>query len=158
MSSNKVWTFIDPPKGVKLVVCKWIHKRKLGADGEVTTFKTGLVAKGYTQRPGVDYEETYSPVAMAKSIRIMLSIVTWYDYEIQQMDLKTTFLNGFVEEPKGFTSIGEEQKVCHLKMSIYGLKGWQMGGLGRVQIGWVQIYGLKMGWVVDGSVVQSISP
>ncbi|KAL0294631.1 UNVERIFIED_CONTAM: Retrovirus-related Pol polyprotein from transposon TNT 1-94 [Sesamum radiatum] len=128
MSSNKVWTLVDPPKGVKPVGCKWVYKRKLGADGEVTTFKARLVAKGYTQRPGVDFEETYSPVAMAKSIRIMLAIAAWYDYEIWQMDVKTAFLNGFVEEeiymdqPVGFTSVGEEQKVCHLQRSIYGLK------------------------------------
>ncbi|KAL0433470.1 UNVERIFIED_CONTAM: Retrovirus-related Pol polyprotein from transposon TNT 1-94 [Sesamum latifolium] len=103
-------------------------QRKLGADGEVTAFKARLVAKGYTQRPGVDFEETYSPVAMAKSIRILLAIAAWYDYEIWQMDVKTAFLNGFVEEeifmdqPEGFTAVGEEQKVCHLQRSIYGLK------------------------------------
>ncbi|KAL0445664.1 UNVERIFIED_CONTAM: Retrovirus-related Pol polyprotein from transposon RE2 [Sesamum latifolium] len=117
MSSNKVWTLVDPPKGVKPVGCKWVYKRKLGVDREVTTFKARLVAKGYTQRPGVDFEETYSPVAMAKSIRIMLAIAAWYDYKIWQMDVKTVFLNGFVEEeiymdqPEGFTSVGEEQKV-----------------------------------------------
>ncbi|KAL0367128.1 UNVERIFIED_CONTAM: Retrovirus-related Pol polyprotein from transposon RE2 [Sesamum radiatum] len=61
MSSNKVWTLVDPPKGVKPVGCKWVYKRKLGADGEVTTFNARLVAKGYTQRPGADFEETYSP-------------------------------------------------------------------------------------------------
>ncbi|KAL0413379.1 UNVERIFIED_CONTAM: Retrovirus-related Pol polyprotein from transposon TNT 1-94 [Sesamum radiatum] len=96
-----------------------------------------LVAKGYTQRPGVDFEETYSPVAIAKSIRILLAIAAWYDYEIWQMDVKTTFLNGFVEEevfmdqPEGFTTVGEEQKVCRLQMSIYGLKqasrSWNTG-------------------------------
>ncbi|KAL0394763.1 UNVERIFIED_CONTAM: Retrovirus-related Pol polyprotein from transposon RE2 [Sesamum latifolium] len=74
MSSNKVWTLVDPPKGVKPVGCKWVYKRKLETNGEVTTFKARLMAKGYTQRPGVDFEETYSPVAMAKSIRIMLDI------------------------------------------------------------------------------------
>ncbi|KAL0295102.1 UNVERIFIED_CONTAM: Copia protein [Sesamum radiatum] len=73
-----------------------------------------LVAKDYTQRPRVDFEETYSSVAMAKSIQIMVAIAAWYDYEIWPMDMKTTFLNGFVEEemymdqPEGFTSIGEE--------------------------------------------------
>ncbi|KAL0313388.1 UNVERIFIED_CONTAM: Retrovirus-related Pol polyprotein from transposon RE1 [Sesamum radiatum] len=128
MSSNKVWTLVDPPKGLKPVGCKWVYKHKLGADGEVTTFKARLVAKGYTQRPEVDFEETYSPVAMAKSIRIMLAIAAWYDYEIWQMDVKTAFLNGFLEEeiymdqPEGFTFVGEEQKVCHLQRSIYGLK------------------------------------
>ncbi|KAL0430645.1 UNVERIFIED_CONTAM: hypothetical protein Sradi_0690500 [Sesamum radiatum] len=81
MSSNKVWTLVDPPKGVKPVRCKWVYKHKLGADGEVTTFKARLVAKGYTKKPGVDFEKTYSPVAMGKSIRIMLAIAAWYDYE-----------------------------------------------------------------------------
>ncbi|KAL0453673.1 UNVERIFIED_CONTAM: Retrovirus-related Pol polyprotein from transposon TNT 1-94 [Sesamum latifolium] len=96
MSSNKVWTLVDPPKSVKPVGCKWVYKRKFGPDGEVTTFKARLVAKGYTQRPGVDFEEIYSPVAMAKSIRIMLAIAVWYDYEIWQMDVKMAFLNGSI--------------------------------------------------------------
>ncbi|KAL0439112.1 UNVERIFIED_CONTAM: Retrovirus-related Pol polyprotein from transposon RE1 [Sesamum latifolium] len=117
-----------PPKGARPIGCKWVYKRKLGADGEVTAFKVRLVAKGYTQRPGVDFEETYSPVAMAKSIRILLVIAAWYDYEIWQMDVKMAFLNDFVEEEifmdllEGFTAVGEEQKVCRLQRSIYGLK------------------------------------
>ncbi|KAL0433651.1 UNVERIFIED_CONTAM: putative mitochondrial protein [Sesamum latifolium] len=128
MGSNQVWTRVDPPKGARPVGCKWVYKRKLGADGEVTAFKARLVAKGYTQQLGVNFEDTYSPVAMAKSIRILLAIAAWYDYEIWQMDVKTAFLNGFVEEeifmdqPEGFTAVGEEQKVCHLQRSIYGLK------------------------------------
>ncbi|KAL0437857.1 UNVERIFIED_CONTAM: hypothetical protein Sradi_0493600 [Sesamum radiatum] len=74
MGSTQGGTLVDPPKGVRPVGCKWVYKRKLGADGEVTAFKTTLVAEGYTQRPGVDFEETYSPVAMTKSIRILLAI------------------------------------------------------------------------------------
>ncbi|KAL0416447.1 UNVERIFIED_CONTAM: hypothetical protein Slati_3476600 [Sesamum latifolium] len=115
-------------QGVKLVRCKWVYKRKLGADGEVATFKVRLVAKGYTQRPRIHFEKIYSPVAMTKSIRIMLAIAAWCDYEIWQMDVKIAFFNGFVEEdicmdqPEGFTFIGEEQKVYHLQRSIYGLK------------------------------------
>ncbi|KAL0313403.1 UNVERIFIED_CONTAM: Retrovirus-related Pol polyprotein from transposon TNT 1-94 [Sesamum radiatum] len=132
MRSNEVWTLVDPPKGVRPVGCKWVYKRKLEANGEVTAFKARLVAKGYTQRPGVDFEESYSQVAMAKSIRILLAIAACYDYEIWQMDVKmdvkTAFLNGFVEEeifmdqPEGFTTVGEEQNVYHLQRSIYGLK------------------------------------
>ncbi|KAL0361554.1 UNVERIFIED_CONTAM: Retrovirus-related Pol polyprotein from transposon TNT 1-94 [Sesamum radiatum] len=128
MGSNQVWTLIDPPKGVRPVGCKWVYKHKLGADGEVTAFKARLVAKGYTQRPGVDFEKTYSPIAMAKSIRILLAIAAWYDYEIWQMDVKTAFLNGFIEkeismdQPEGLTTVGEEQKVCRLQRSIYSLK------------------------------------
>ncbi|KAL0416494.1 UNVERIFIED_CONTAM: Retrovirus-related Pol polyprotein from transposon RE1 [Sesamum latifolium] len=128
MGLNQVWTLVDPPKGVRPVGCKWVYKRKLGADGEVTAFKARLVAKGYTQRPGVDFEETYSPVAMAKSIRILLAITAWYDYEIWHMDVKTAFLNCFVEEeifmdqPEVFTAVGEEHKVYRLQRSSYGLK------------------------------------
>ncbi|KAL0463129.1 UNVERIFIED_CONTAM: hypothetical protein Slati_0200500 [Sesamum latifolium] len=128
MGANQVLTLVDPPKGVRPVGCKWVYKRKLGADREVTAFKARLVSKGYTQRPVVDFDETYSLVAMAKSIRILLAIAAWYDYEIWQMNVKTAFLNGFVEEeifmdqPEGFTTVEEEQKVCRLQRSIYGLK------------------------------------
>ncbi|KAL0405514.1 UNVERIFIED_CONTAM: Retrovirus-related Pol polyprotein from transposon TNT 1-94 [Sesamum latifolium] len=105
-----------------------LQKCKLGANMGVTTFKARLVVKGYTQRTGVDFEETYSFVAMAKSMRILLAIATWYNYEIWKMDMKTTFLYGSVEkdiymdEPDDFTSVGEEQKVCRLQRSIYDPK------------------------------------
>ncbi|KAL0416612.1 UNVERIFIED_CONTAM: Copia protein [Sesamum latifolium] len=121
MGSNQVWTLVDPPKGVRPIGCKWVYKRKLGPDSEVMAFKARLVAKGYTERPDVDFEETFSPVAMVKSIWILLAIAAWYDYEIWQMDVKTAFLNGFVEEEiymdqlEGFTSVGEEHKVCPLQ-------------------------------------------
>ncbi|KAL0301923.1 UNVERIFIED_CONTAM: Retrovirus-related Pol polyprotein from transposon RE1 [Sesamum radiatum] len=114
MSSNQVWMLVDTLKGGKPVGWKWVYKRKIGADGEATTFKARLVAKGYTQRPGDDFEETFSPIAMAKSIRIMFAIAAWYDYEIWQMDVKTIFLNGFVEkeiymdQSEGFMVVGEE--------------------------------------------------
>ena len=86
------------------------------------------MAKGYTQKEGIDYEETFSPVAMLKSIRILLSIATHYDYEIWQMDVKTAFLNGNFEEgiymlqSEGFIAKNQEHMVCKLKGSIYGLK------------------------------------
>ncbi|KAL2237863.1 UNVERIFIED_CONTAM: Retrovirus-related Pol polyprotein from transposon RE2 [Sesamum indicum] len=82
MGSNQVSTLVDPSQGIKPVGCKWVYKRKLGANGEVTAFKAKLVAKGYTQGPGVDFEETYSPMAMTKSIQILIAIAAWYDYEI----------------------------------------------------------------------------
>ncbi|KAI3472572.1 hypothetical protein Pfo_029356 [Paulownia fortunei] len=128
MYSNKVWTLVDPPQGIVPIGCKWVYKRKLGVDGEVATYKARLVAKGYTQKQGIDYEETFSPVAMLKSIRILLAISAYYDYEIWQMDVKTAFLNGnikeeiYMKQPEGFISSGSEQKVCKLQRSIYGLK------------------------------------
>ena len=75
-----------------------VYKRKRGIDGNVETFKARLVAKGYTKKKGIDYDETFSPVAMLKSIRILLSIAAHFDYEIWQMDVKTAFLNGNLEE------------------------------------------------------------
>ena len=117
MDSNSVWPLIDPPEGVRIIGCKWIYKKKKGADGEVETYKARLVAKGYTQREGIDYEETFSPVAMLKSIRILLSIAACLDYEIWQMDVKTAFLNGYLDEdiymaqPDGFINKDQQNKV-----------------------------------------------
>ena len=128
MYSNFVWELIDPPEDVRPIGCKWIFKRKRDIDVKVETFKARLVVKGYTQKEGVDYEETFSPVAMLKSIRILFSIATFLDYEIWKMDVKTDFLNGYLEEsiymmqPKGFMAKGQQKKVCKLLKSIYGLK------------------------------------
>ena len=106
---------------------KWVFKRKRGTDGKLETYKARLVAKGYRQHYGKDYDETFSLVAMLKSIRIMLAIATLLDYEIWQMDVKTAFLNGVLDEEvymiqsEGFTST-DESMVCRLQRSIYGLK------------------------------------
>jgi transposase InsO family protein len=128
MYDNKVWTLVDLPDGVKPVENKWIFKRKVDIDGNLTVYKARLVAKGYRQVHGIDYEETFSPVVMFKSIRIMLAIAAFYDYEIWQMDVKTAFLNGNLEEdvymtqPECFVDPKNANKVCKLQRSIYGLK------------------------------------
>ena len=96
-------------------------------DGNITIYKARLVAKGFQQVQGVDYDETFSPVAMLKSPRIMLAIAAFYDYEIWQMDVKTAFLNGFLKEelymmqPEGFVNPKGANKMCKLQRSIYGL-------------------------------------
>ena len=82
MYSNSVWKLVYPLEDVRPIGCKWIYKRNREAYGKVETFKARLVAEGYTQREGIDYEETFSPVAMLKSIRILLSIAANLDYEI----------------------------------------------------------------------------
>ncbi|GKF68763.1 retrotransposon protein, putative, ty1-copia subclass [Tanacetum coccineum] len=97
-------------------------------DGAVHTYKAHLVAKGFTQTLGIDYEETFSPVADIRAIRILIAIATFYDYEIWQMDVKTAFLNGYLNEevymkqPEGFVNQKFPNQVCKLKHSIYGLK------------------------------------
>ena len=127
MYENKVWTLEVLPEGRKAIQNKWIFKRKTDADGNVTVYKARLVAKGFPQVQGVYYDETFSPVAMLKSVRIMLAIAAFFDYEIWQMDVKTAFLNGFLKEelymmqPEGFVDPENADKVCKLQRSIYGL-------------------------------------
>jgi len=97
-------------------------------DGNVNTFKARLVAKGCTQTQGIDYEETFSPVASIKSIRILIAIAAFHDYAIWQMDVKTAFLDSYLSEdvymvqPEGFVNPKHPNKVCKLQKSIYGLK------------------------------------
>ncbi|GJU86482.1 retrotransposon protein, putative, ty1-copia subclass [Tanacetum coccineum] len=97
-------------------------------DGIVHTYKSRLVAKGFTQTFGVDYEEAFTPVADIRAIRILIAITAFYDYEIWQMDVKTAFLNGYLDEdiymvqPEGFVDPKHPKKVCKLQRSIYGLK------------------------------------
>ncbi|KAJ9551584.1 hypothetical protein OSB04_015629 [Centaurea solstitialis] len=128
MYDNHVWELVDHIPGRKTVGNKWIFKKKTDMDGNVHTFKARLVAKGYTQTQGIDYDETFSPVAKIKSIRILLAIAAFHDYEIWQMDVKTAFLNGKLDEdvymaqPEGFVHAKYPNKVCKLKRSIYGLK------------------------------------
>ena len=98
MYENKVWTLVDLPDDQQAIENKWIFKKKMDADGNVTVYKARLVVKGFRQVQGVDYDETFSPVAMLKSVRIMLAIAAFFDYEIWQMDVKTAFLNGFLKE------------------------------------------------------------
>ena len=88
MYENKVWTLTDLPVDRRAIENKWIFKKKTDAVGNVTIYKARLVAKGYRQVQGVDYDETFWPVAKLKSVRIMLSIAAFYDYEIWQMDVE----------------------------------------------------------------------
>ncbi|GJU58530.1 putative RNA-directed DNA polymerase [Tanacetum coccineum] len=128
MKVNEVWTEVDPPPNAKIVRSKWIFKKKTDMDGKVHTYKARLVAKGCTQTYGVDYEETFSPVADIRAIRILIAIAAYYDYEIWQMDVKTAFLNGrldediYMEQPEGYVNPKYPNRVCKLQRSIYGLK------------------------------------
>ncbi|GJR23326.1 retrotransposon protein, putative, ty1-copia subclass [Tanacetum coccineum] len=108
---------VDLPPGCKTVGSKLIFKKKTDMDGIVHTYKACLVAKGYTQLYGVDYEETFSPVADIRAIRILISIAAFYDYEIWQIDVKTAFLNGYLDkgiymvQPEGFVDPKHPRKA-----------------------------------------------
>ena len=128
MYDNHVWTLIDPTDGLKTIGCKWVFKKKTDMDGNVHTYKVRLVVKDFRQTHGIDYNETFSPIAILKSIRILLAVTAYYDYEIWQMDVKTTFLNGnlledvYMTQPEGFVNPKNSEKLCKLQRSIYGLK------------------------------------
>ena len=128
MDHNEVWDVVELPEGCKRVGCKWVFKTKRNSNGNVERYKARLVAKGFTQKDGVDYKETFSPVSKKDSFRIIMAMVAHYDLELHQMDVKTAFLNGnldeevYMDQPEGFSVEGKEHMVCKLKKSIYGLK------------------------------------
>jgi transposase InsO family protein len=129
LEKNGTWDVVRLPKQKKSVRCKWIFKRKEGlSPSEPPRFKARLVAKGFSQIPGVDYNDVFSPVVKHSSIRTFFGIVAMRDLELEQLDVKTAFLHGELEEeiymdqPEGFIVPGKEDHVCKLKRSLYGLK------------------------------------
>lgn len=128
MHMNQVWIFKDPLKGIAPIRYKLVNKRKIGSSGEVQTYNIRLILKGHNQKEEIDYKETFSPTVMFKTIHILLVIVVHLDYEIWHVDVKTTFLNGFLEEDiyvvqsHSFEVQGQSHKGCKLNRSIYELK------------------------------------
>ena len=119
LKSNGTWVLCDLPPGCKPIGCKWIFKRKRNTDGSILTFKARLVAKGFKQKEGIDYFDTYAPIARITSIRVLFALASIYDLYIHQMDVKTAFLNEdldkevYMEQSKGFVLPGNEKKVAH---------------------------------------------
>ena len=128
MKDNGVWDLVELPKSVKPIGCKWIFKTKRDSKGNIVRYKAHLVVKGFTQKKGIDYKETFSPVSSKDSFRVIMTLVAYYDLKLHEMDVKTVFLNGNIDEtiymvqPENFKSNDSKQLVCKLKRSIYGLK------------------------------------
>ncbi len=127
LTENGTWELVEKPEGVKPIPMKWVYKIKRDANGNVERFKSRLVAKGFMQRHGVDFEEVYAPVSKHTTLRALLGVVAARDFELHQLDVKTAFLNGELEEeiymqqPEGYEQ-GTSSTVCRLIKPIYGLR------------------------------------
>nr|CAD1824666.1 unnamed protein product [Ananas comosus var. bracteatus] len=128
LEKNHTWDLALLPKGKKPVGCRWVYKIKYHPDGRIERYKARLVAKGFTQIYGVDYKETFAPVAKMSSVRVLLSVAINLDWPLYQLDVKNAFLYGELQEevymsiPPRHPREGERDLVCRLRKSIYGLK------------------------------------
>src|SRR5713226_2070869 len=137
---NDVWDIVPRPEGKSIVTSKWIYKIKHATDGSIEKYKARFVARGFSQKKGIDYEETSAPIARYTSIISVLSLATVMKWKIHQMDVKTAFLNGvveeevYVEQPLGFETHDRESHVCRLNKSLYGLKQAPKTWYSRIEI------------------------
>ena len=125
---NGVCEVVPRPKGKSVVTSKWLYKIKHVADGSIEKYKARFVARGFSQIEGVDYDETFASAARFSSIRAVISVMAEMGWRIHQMDVKTTFLNGliqeevYLEQPQGFEIYERDSHVCKLKKDLYGMK------------------------------------
>lgn len=128
LKKNDVWDLVKLPPGRKTIGCKWVYKVKMNADGTPEKYKARLVAQGFAQKQGVDYDETFCPVVRTESVRTVIALSAQNNLKLHQMDITTAFLNGelqeeaYMKQPQGYVKNGNEDLVCRLKKSLYGLK------------------------------------
>ncbi len=128
LMESGTWQLVPPPADRKLVSCKWLLRKKFNADGSISRYKARLVARGFTQVPGMDYNETFSPVLRITSFRALLATAAQFRLIVHQMDVRTAFLHGdlheeiYMEQPPAYTSKDHPNYVCKLVKSLYGLK------------------------------------
>ena len=128
LHDNRVWDLVQLPEGRKAVGSKWVFKVKTNADGYVERCKACLVAQGYSEKEGLDYDKTFSPVVPSESVHSVITLASKNGLKLHHMDITTTILNGnlkeevYMKQPDGFLAIGQEHLVCRLRKCIYGLK------------------------------------
>ena len=128
IKKNNTWELSTLPKGHEAIGVKWVYKAKKNTQGDVERYKARLVAKRYKQKHGIDYEEVFSPIARMETIHLLIAIAAQMKWRIYQLDVKSAFLNGYLEEevyveqPLGFEVKDHEDKVLRLKKALYGLK------------------------------------
>jgi len=125
---NKVWNLVPKPENHSIIGTKWVFKNKMDENGKVVRNKARLVAQGYSQEEGVDYDESFAPVARLEAIRLLMAFACFKGFKLYQMDVKSAFLNGFIQEdiyvkqPPGFENQKFPNHVYKLFKSLYGLK------------------------------------
>ena len=128
LHKNEAWDVVELPAGRKPIRSKWVFKKKMNVEGKVEKYKARLVAKYYSQVTRIDFGDIFSHVAKVTSIRLLLSVAAAFDFEIEQMDVKTRFLHGdldeeiYMKQPEGFMVKGKKELVYGLKKYLYGLK------------------------------------
>lgn len=128
LMKNETWELVPKPKDSEVVTCKWVYKLKKSSDGSIDRHKARLVARGFSQCYGLDYEETFSPVAKMATLRTLISLAAYKSWKLWQLDVKNAFLYGeldrdvYMEQPQGFISKQFPHYVCRLKKALYGLK------------------------------------
>jgi hypothetical protein len=128
LDRNSTWDLVELPRDKKIVGCKRIYKMKKGVDDKVERYKATVVAKGYSQKEGIDFHDIFSRVVKSISIRSVLAWVSLLDLELEEIDVKDSFLHGYLDEeicmeqPKGFVQNHSKKFVCRLKKSLYGLR------------------------------------
>jgi hypothetical protein len=150
---NQIWTLVDPLRDVNVIGTKWVFTNKQGEDGEVVRNKARLVAQGYNQVEGLDFGETSAPIARLEAIRILLAFAASKGFKLYQMDVKSDFLNGVIQEevyvrqPPGFESPKYPDRVYKLSKALYGLKQASRAWYVRLKTSLLE-HGYVMGSVV----------
>jgi hypothetical protein len=128
LQANDTWELVPRPPGINLVTGKWIFRHNFFANGSLDRYKARWVLRGFTQRPGIDYDETFSPVVKPATVRVVLTLALSRSWPIHQLDVKNAFLHGtlnetvYSEQPSGFVDPSRPKHVCRLNKSLYGLK------------------------------------
>ena len=128
LHENNTFELVKLPKGKKALKNKWVYRLKSEENSSQPRYKARLVVKGFAQKQGIDFDEIFSPMVKMSSIRVVLGMAAAMDLEVEQLDVKTTFLHGdlekeiYMEQPEGFAVAGKEHLVCKLNKSLYGLK------------------------------------